>query len=178
MQIKILSQILTPFPFSGNWLARSGWINYLPIWATVSSKAIQKTRGECFIMPLTDKAIKRLAGQWGGYDFSLIRDKHFVTVSELVERFLEKNEPYWIQSSEPIDREFIEKPNAVRRVLQGWSTNKIQRIHEEDSPDTLRSHIMFKQLHYGDNQSMNFGSIGTNWKKKKEIADELALYRP
>jgi len=91
---------------------------------------------------------------------------------------LEKNEPYWLQSSEPIDREFIEKPNAVRRVLKGWSTNKIQRIHEEDSLDTLRSHIMFKQLHYGDNQSMNFGSIGTNWKKKNEIADELALYRP
>jgi hypothetical protein len=50
-------------------------------------------------MPLTRKAHSSLAGMWGSYDFELIRDKHFVTASDLVERFLDKYIPLWASSA-------------------------------------------------------------------------------
>jgi hypothetical protein len=37
---------------------------------------------------------------------------------------------------------------------------------------------MFKSLKYGRRHSINFGSVGTNWHKKAEIAKQLSRYRP
>jgi hypothetical protein len=48
----------------------------------------------------------------------------------------------------------------------------------EKAVETLRTHIMFKQLHYGRGHTISFGSVGTNWRRKAEIARELTLYRP
>jgi hypothetical protein len=129
-------------------------------------------------MPLTESAKKRLAGLWGSYDFSLIRDKHFVTASDLVERFLEHYEGFWPGSHEPLDHELARKPKAVRVQLAEWAQRKLDRVVEDESVETIRAHIMFKELHYGRGHTISFGARGLNWKRKTEIAAELALYRP
>ena len=72
-------------------------------------------------------------------------------------------------------KEFFDE---VRRLLYSWASTKIERIIQESSTETVRTHIMFKQLHYSDYETVNFGSIGTNWKNKPEIAKELRQYRP
>ena len=100
-------------------------------------------------MPLTESARKRLAGMWGSYDFSLIRDKHFVTASDLVERFLEHYERLWPGSHEPLDHELACKPQAIRVLLAEWAQRKLDRVIQAESVETIRAHIMFKELHYG-----------------------------
>ncbi len=129
-------------------------------------------------MALSEEAEKRLAGLWGSYDFWLIRDRHFFTASDMVERFLEKYQKSWLRSSHQVDAELASHPKSVRKLITEWAERKLATIIESDSADTIRTHIMFKQLLYGKYQSLNFGSVGTNWKKKAEIAKELTLYRP
>lgn len=129
-------------------------------------------------MPLTLEANRRLAGMWGGYDFQLIRDRHFITATELVERFLDQHEKYWPRSREPLDVELSREPQAVRRLIEDWARRKLERILAENSSETLRAHIMFKQLHYGSRYTIGFGSNGINWRKKTEVAEELAHYHP
>lgn len=124
-------------------------------------------------MALSEKAKSQLAGLWGSYDFWLIRDRHFATASDMVERFLEKYEAWWSRS----DSEYVHHPKEVRRLLTEWAERKLANIATTNSMETIRTNIMFKQLHYGDG-SINFGSVGTNWKKKTEIAKEIALYKP
>jgi len=55
-------------------------------------------------MALSDSAIKSLAGLWGSYDFYLIRDRHFKTASDMVERFLERYQPRWKKSPRDFDK--------------------------------------------------------------------------
>ena len=129
-------------------------------------------------MPLSKRAHSRLAGLWGSYDFNLIRDKHFVNEEDLVARFLEKYTAHWSQSHKGVDLELVRKPKAVRRLIADWARSKLQQILVQKSAATLQTHIMFKQLHYGSSSVIGFGSDGTNWRKKKEIAEELLLYRP
>lgn len=129
-------------------------------------------------MPLSKRAHSRLAGLWGSYDFNLIRDKHFINEEDLVERFLEKYTAHWSQSHKGVDLELVRKPKAVRRLIADWARSKLQQILVQKSAATLQTHIMFKQLHYGSSSVIGFGSDGTNWRKKKEIAEELLLYRP
>jgi hypothetical protein len=129
-------------------------------------------------MALSEEARGRLVGLWGSYDFCLIRDRHFVTASDMVERFLEKYQASWPKSRHPVDAELANHPNSVRRLLTEWAEHKVAKVAESDSAETIRTHIMCKQLLYGRSQSINFGSMGTNWKTKAEIARELALYRP
>jgi len=129
-------------------------------------------------MALSDEARSRLVGLWGSYDFWLIRDRHFITASDIVERFLEKYQASWPKSRHPADDELANRPTSVRKLITEWAQHKVSKIDESDSAETIRTHIMSKQLLYGRSQSINFGSIGTNWKTKAEIAQELALYRP
>jgi hypothetical protein len=128
-------------------------------------------------MALNEAAIKSLAGLWGSYDFYLIRDRHFKTASDLVERFLEIYQPRWKKSSRATYADFAQNQKQVRELLTEWAEKKIAVVTENESLPTLQSNIMFKQLLYGQ-ESINFGSIGTNWKKKVEIASELAQYKP
>lgn len=55
-------------------------------------------------MALSDSAINSLAGLWGSYDFYLIRDRHFKTTSDMVERFLDRYQPRWKKSPETLIR--------------------------------------------------------------------------
>ena len=128
-------------------------------------------------MELSDEAKSSLAGLWGSYDFYLIRDRHFKTASDMVERFLEIYQHRWHQASRPIDKEFEKNPKQVRDLLTEWAEKKLTVVTENDSIQALQTNIMFKQLLYG-HESINFGSIGTNWKKKVEIASELSEYKP
>ena len=130
------------------------------------------------MVSLSRRAHSRLAGLWGSYDFNLIRDKHFVNEADFAERFLEKYTAYWSQSHNDVDLELARKPKAVRRLIADWARSKLQKILAQESSETLQTHIMFKQLHYGSSSVIGFGSDGTNWRKKKEIAEELLLYRP
>jgi hypothetical protein len=129
-------------------------------------------------MAFSEQALNRLAGQWGSYDFWLIRDRHFLTASDMVERFLEKYQPWWERSGQSADAELASHPKRVRKLITEWAERKVASIIESDSAETIRTHIMFKQLHYGKGRSINFGSVGANWKKKTDIAKELSLYRP
>jgi hypothetical protein len=128
-------------------------------------------------MPLTEHAQKRLAGLWGGYDFRLIRDSHVLNASEIADKFLERYEKIWRHSSKSVDKQFVENLKVIRATLARWAEQKLAVISEENSVATIRAQVMFKQIHYSQ-ESMNFGSTGTNWKKKVEIARELDLYRP
>jgi len=129
-------------------------------------------------MALSEEARGRLVGLWGSYDFFLIRDRHFVNASDMVERFLEKYQASWPKSRHPADDELANHPTSVRRLITEWADQKLSKVAESDSAETIRTHIMCKQLHYGPSQSINFGSIGTNWRTKAEISRELALYLP
>jgi hypothetical protein len=128
-------------------------------------------------MALSDSATNSLAGLWGSYDFYLIRDQHFKTASDMVERFLDRYQPRWKKSSREIDKEFVNHPKAVRELLTKWAEKKLAGVMESEALPTLQSNIMFKQLLY-DGETINFGSIGTNWKKKVDIAAELTQYKP
>src|SRR5258708_4309041 len=116
-------------------------------------------------MALSDSAINSLAGLWGSYDFYLIRDRHFKTASDLVERFLDRYQPRWKKSPRDLDKEFANHSKAVRELLTEWAEKKLAVVAENEALLTLQSNIMFKQLLY-DGQTINFGSVDTNWKKK------------
>jgi hypothetical protein len=128
-------------------------------------------------MALDEAALRSLAGLWGSYDFYLIRDRHFKTASDMVERFLEIYEHRWKHSSRVPYADFAKNAKQVRELLTEWAEKKLASIIEDESFSTIQSNVMFKQLHYAQ-ESINFGSIGTNWKKKVEIASELAQYKP
>lgn len=129
-------------------------------------------------MNLSQSAVKSLAGMWGSYDFTLITDKHFLTASELVERFIEKYTYTWETSSRSVDKELLENLTSVKEIITEWANKKIHKIIDEASVETIQTQIMFKQLHYGRGKTINFGSVGTHWKKKSEIAQELINYLP
>ena len=95
----------------------------------------------------------------------------------MVERFLDRYQLRWKRSSRDIDREFANHPEAVRELLTGWAEKKLAGVTASEALPTLQSNIMFKQLLY-DGETINFGSIGTTWKKKVDIADELTHYKP
>jgi hypothetical protein len=128
-------------------------------------------------MALSDQANNSLAGLWGSYDFYLIRDRHFTTASDVVEHFLDRYQPRWKRSNRDIGKEFLAHPKAVRELLTEWAEKKLAVVADSEALQTLQSNIMFKQLLYDDG-TINFGSVGTNWKKKVEIAAELAHYKP
>jgi hypothetical protein len=128
-------------------------------------------------MALSDSAIKSLAGLWGSYDFYLIRDRHFKTASDMVERFLERYQPRWKKSPRDLDKDFVNSSKAVREQLTEWAEKKLAVVAENEALPTLQANIMFKQLLY-DGQTINFGSVDTNWKKKVDIAAELRQYKP
>jgi hypothetical protein len=129
-------------------------------------------------MSLSKEAWASLAGMWGSYDFRLIRDKHFLTASDMVEKFLEYYVPLWSASTFRNDPELAANLQEVRTILVDWTDKKLQTILEEAADETVQAHIMFKRLNYGDRQTIDFGSKGANWKKKAEIAKELHQYRP
>jgi hypothetical protein len=128
-------------------------------------------------MALSESATKSLSGLWGSYDFYLIRDGHFMNASDMVERFLDRYQPRWKGSSRATDKEFANNPKKVRELLTEWADKKLADAVDSQALDTIQSNIMFKQLHYANN-AINFGSINANWKKKVEIAAELAQYKP
>lgn len=128
-------------------------------------------------MALSDAAKTALAGMWGGYEFYLIRDRHFNCAAEIVDRFLEHYHPIWSRLRRPADLEFLENPEEVRNLLMPWAEDKLSRTEADDSLSTIEANILFKQLLYGQ-EGINFGSSGTNWKKKTEIAKELQQYKP
>ncbi len=128
-------------------------------------------------MALSEEAKRSLAGLWGGYDFYLIRDRHFATASDMVERFLEKYETRWKGSDQPIYVGFAKNPNEVRQLLEEWAEKRIALATNNDSVATIYANIMFKRLYF-DDSSLNFGSVGNGWKKKTEIAEELDRYKP
>ncbi|HWG51101.1 MAG TPA: hypothetical protein VN669_15480 [Candidatus Acidoferrales bacterium] len=128
-------------------------------------------------MALSEAAKTSLAGIWGGYDFYLIRDDHFQTASDMVERFLELNLPRWRRAARPGDVEFLTNLPEVRTILMGWAEKKLNTTTADNSIRTIQANIMFKQLLYGQGM-INFGSVGTNWNKKTEIAAELNRYKP
>jgi hypothetical protein len=126
---------------------------------------------------LSDAAKGSLSGLWGSYDFYLIRDGHFKEPSEIVDRFLDRYQPRWTKSSRTIDKEFVNHPKKVRELLTEWAEKKLELVAESEALPTLYTNIMFKQLLY-DHETINFGSIKTNWKKKVDIAAELEQYKP
>jgi len=128
-------------------------------------------------MALSAEGIKSLSGLWGSYDFYLIRDQHFKASSDMVERFLSVYQHRWAASSRPIDAEFKANVTQVRTLLTEWAKKKLAVVTLNDSIQTLQSNIMFKELHYS-RDSIGFGSNGTNWKTKIEIAAELKSYKP
>jgi hypothetical protein len=128
-------------------------------------------------MALSEEAKQSLAGLWGSYDFYLIRDRHFKTASDMVERFLETYQHSWSRAPRPIGAEFAKNPRQVHDLITEWAEKKLTVVTENDSIRTIQANVMFKQLLYGQ-ESINFGSTGTNWKKKTEIAKELRSYKP
>jgi hypothetical protein len=52
---------------------------------------------------LSDSATNSLTGLLGSYDFYLIRDRHFKTASDIVERFLDRYQLRWKKSSREIN---------------------------------------------------------------------------
>jgi hypothetical protein len=129
-------------------------------------------------MALSEAAQNKLKGLWGSYDFWLIRDHHFGSASDMADRFLEKYEAHWSKSQRSTDRELATRPKQVRNLVTEWAERKLERMAEEQSIATLQTNIMFKQLHFGRSDTINFGSIRANWKKKTEIAEELERYKP
>ena len=129
-------------------------------------------------MAISEAARRRLAGQWGSYDFRLIRDRHHVIASEMTENFLDTFLPQWSRSGLPLDRELATNVIDVRVHLDEWAPDKLRRIKQGQEDVTLLESVMFKHLHYGNRQQISFGCIGNNWKPKAEIAEELKLYRP
>ena len=98
-----------------------------------------------------------LAGLWGSYDFYLIRDRHFKTASDMVERFLDRYQPRWKKSSHAIDKELASDPKTVRGLLNDWAEKKLALVAENEALPTLQTNIMFKQLLY-NGETINFGS--------------------
>jgi len=96
----------------------------------------------------------------------------------MADRFLEKYEAYWSKSQRSTDRELATRPKQVRNLVTEWAERKLERMAEEQSIATLQTNIMFKQLHFGRSDTINFGSIRANWKKKTENAEELERYKP
>ncbi len=153
-------------------------------------------------MPLPQTSKNRLAGLWGAYDHNIVKDKHFFTASDLAENFLEKYLTLWKKAKElienghgiegveelyqsfgyeelfRIDQELLVNQLEVRRVIYEWANRKVERITQEASIDTLRASIMFKGLYYSKEESLFFGTNGTGWKKKAEIAKLLQNYTP
>lgn len=84
-------------------------------------------------MALSTQARQSLAGLWGGYDFYLIRDHHFKTASDMIERFLEKYQPLWSKSPRPTDAEFARNPKEVRGLLSDEIYAADDRCHEPSS---------------------------------------------
>jgi hypothetical protein len=72
-------------------------------------------------MALSGRAQQRLAGLWGSYDFHLIRDSHFLTSEEFLERFLHRVDSQWRRSADPIDQELAANLRDVRHLLSGWA---------------------------------------------------------
>jgi hypothetical protein len=128
-------------------------------------------------MALTERAYSRLAGQWGSYDFHLIRDSHFVTSAELIERFLHHVAPQWHRSSSPVDQELSLNVVDVRRILSDWAEAKVIGILSNEEQATIQGAILFKTLYFADD-SLSFGSDGNNWRRKTQIAEELSRYKP
>lgn len=128
-------------------------------------------------MALSTKAIKSLSGLWGSYDFYLIRDRHFKTASDMVERFLDVYQCRWTNSSRPLDIEFKTNAKQVLTLLTEWAEKKLSVVISNDSIQTLQSNIMFKELHYS-REAISFGASGLNWRTKIEIASELKKYKP
>jgi hypothetical protein len=95
----------------------------------------------------------------------------------MVDRFLERYEARWSKSPRPSETEFANNPKHVRKLLTEWSERKLAEVTQGRSLTTLQANVMFKQLLY-DNEAISFGSKGTNWKKKTEIAKELETYKP
>lgn len=129
-------------------------------------------------MAISELARKRLAGQWGSYDFRLIRDRHHLNIPSMVENFLDHYRLQWSCSTHVLDQEIASNLPSVREYLASWAPGKLQQIMESEAETTLHESIMFKQLHYGNRQMISFGSIGTSWQSKSVIADELKRYRP
>lgn len=128
-------------------------------------------------MALSSTSLDSLAGLWGSYDFFLIRDKHFTSASDMVDRFLDHYQGWWKRSPQSVHKEFAANPKEVKKLLTEWAEKKLASVDEAGSLDSLATNIMFKQLLYADD-AINFGSIKTNWKKKVEIAAELKQYKP
>jgi hypothetical protein len=128
---------------------------------------------------LSDKARRSLAGMWGSYDARLIRDKHYLTASDMVEHFLELYEPRWESAPDYEQYGHLAKnPDEVRMLIEKWANDKLQRILLDESASTVQAHVMCKNIRYGNNLRISFGSVGNNWKTKAVIAEELSHYRP
>jgi hypothetical protein len=95
----------------------------------------------------------------------------------MVERFLEFNLPRWRRAARSGDVEFLNNLPEVRTILTEWAEKKLNSTTADDSGRTIQANIMFKQLLYG-RETINFGSVSTNWNKKTEIAEELERYKP
>lgn len=127
---------------------------------------------------LSDHAMHRLQGQWGGYENEIKRVAHFPTTMSLVSRFLVRHAHGWQLGLDPADAEFLANQRDVRQLLTAWAERKLQELYASGTDAVLKESILFKQLHYGNRATLNFGSAGVNWKKRDAIADELRLYRP
>jgi very-short-patch-repair endonuclease len=156
-------------------------------------------------MTLRAEARNRLSGLWGAYDFNIVRDKFFLTSPDLAENFLEKYLPLWskakrlIESGTPIekleeiylkvntslnnpdafriDQELLAHESEVKRLIYEWAGKKLERIVQESSVETLLTNMMCKGIHYGQDFRIYFGTNGTSWKKKSDIAQLLRQYK-
>jgi hypothetical protein len=128
-------------------------------------------------MALSEEALRSLAGLWGGYDFYLIRDRHFKTAPDMVERFLHHFEHRWNGSLRPIDVELGKHPKQIRKLITEWAEKKLELVTENDSVQTLQSNIMFKQLLYGQGPSIS-GRLGQTGGKKSTSLTNLRCTNP
>jgi hypothetical protein len=129
-------------------------------------------------MKLSESAQRRLAGKWGGLEASLIRDSHFPTSSDLVEKFISKNMFQWQNSDDLTDQELFSNLPVVREVVEKWAERRISIIQSSQSEDALRAPLMFKTLLFSKSEQIHFASDGHNWLGKADIAKELSRYRP
>lgn len=157
-------------------------------------------------MTLPAEAKNRLSGLWGAYDFTIVKDKHFPTAEDLASNFLERYVSLWtkakqlIEAGAPvekldalyrkvsmalndpdvfiIDQELLAHEPEVARLINEWARRKLERIMQDSAVETIRTHIMCKGINYGRDFCMYFGTNGTSWKKKSEIAQLLRQYRP
>lgn len=92
-------------------------------------------------MALSESAINSLAGPWGSYDFYLIRDRHFKTGSDMVERFLDRYQSRWKKSPRDTDKELASHPKAVKELLTEWAEKKLAVVAESEAMPTLQSNV-------------------------------------